>query len=632
MSNKCLKDLFRMLPIISQFPSECTNKLKPETLLKLYSKNIVTYRICDCFLILNTLQSLCPKCNEKPQNYFVESDIKSKIAYLEKKFVEKDFTSMSWVIFSDGISPFRKSNKSLWPIFLVSMNLDFKERFEIDNILILGIFYGSKKPEIQILLKHVFSKFLTSGEIIIHSDNKAFNLKIKAIVADKPARSMVLNMQNFNSRYGCPFCFTEIKTEIIHGSKHIFVPFSDSFKNVARTHAGVLACAYSATETGTPDYGVKGYSFLSNISSLDLVSSNCIDYMHSVCLGVFKSLCFLLFKNKNIPNCLRFNSKINEYDMCIKKLKYGQKISNEPMSLKKMANWQAKDYRNFFLHIFPIIFLDHKDQPFFKCIMYLRDAIYILLDPSLNNNAVDQAESFIKEFRKSFQLLYGEHYATPNFHDLDHITECARKFGPIFQFSGFNFEHINGILKRLCKGNKRLDLQIIKKLEIFSDGLGTNTSSNEEITGFIDKIMSKNHWVNKYKLNSLISICGKITKVPDHDQLNSPGKFSCNRVLISKMKVSTYHYDQNKKKVYSVFLSENQKHCLIIMKIFFSKSTGNAFFEARKHNVDLIFNGIFKINPENCLIGGQLVDLYQSFEPCSTVEDFCIKSQFNECF
>ena len=62
-----------------------------------------------------------------------------------------------------------------------------------------------------------------------------------------------------------------------------------------------------------------------------------------------------------------------------------------------------------------------------------------------------------KKFIYRYALLFKEHNLSPNFHDLSHISFNVLKSGPIFNYSAFNFEHLNGRLARLCKGTKRLD-------------------------------------------------------------------------------------------------------------------------------------------------------------------------------
>ena len=47
---------------------------------------------------------------------------------------------------TDGFGPFKKRNKTAWPLFIFNYNLPPKERFQKENIISLGTVPGPKKP------------------------------------------------------------------------------------------------------------------------------------------------------------------------------------------------------------------------------------------------------------------------------------------------------------------------------------------------------------------------------------------------------------------------------------------------------------------------------------------------------
>ncbi|MEN2498945.1 MAG: hypothetical protein MHMPM18_003195 [Marteilia pararefringens] len=99
-------------------------------------------------------------------------------------------------LYSDGINPFSSSKYSFWPLYLVFNSLKYSERYRIENIALLGVYYGEEKPNFQLFFKHVFQKFLVNGKILINiHDDLITEVIIKFIMADKPAKSSILNMQ-----------------------------------------------------------------------------------------------------------------------------------------------------------------------------------------------------------------------------------------------------------------------------------------------------------------------------------------------------------------------------------------------------------------------------------------------------
>lgn len=47
---------------------------------------------------------------------------------------------------TDGFGPFKKRNKTAWPIIIFNYNLPPKERFRKENVISLGTIPGPKKP------------------------------------------------------------------------------------------------------------------------------------------------------------------------------------------------------------------------------------------------------------------------------------------------------------------------------------------------------------------------------------------------------------------------------------------------------------------------------------------------------
>ena len=152
------------------------------------------------------------------------------------------------------------------------------------NIYVAKCSVLSRNPDQKLII----GPNLKNNSLSFCNNGVTYELKIKTIVADKPARALLLNMQNFNAKFGCVFCLTNVQTEIINNQRHVFVPYDANYINSLRSNAGTMSIAFSASLTKNPEYGVKGYSFLGNLNSINIIESNCIDYMHSICLGVVK--------------------------------------------------------------------------------------------------------------------------------------------------------------------------------------------------------------------------------------------------------------------------------------------------------------------------------------------------------
>ncbi|CAL1671905.1 unnamed protein product [Lasius platythorax] len=82
---------------------------------------------------------------------------------------------------------------SMWPI-QVSIN-ELPYRLRRQNMILCGLWYGSKKPVIEIFLKPFVREL-----ICLHNDE---------IILDSVARPLLQNMKQFNSHFGCSFCLNK---------------------------------------------------------------------------------------------------------------------------------------------------------------------------------------------------------------------------------------------------------------------------------------------------------------------------------------------------------------------------------------------------------------------------------------
>ena len=74
-----------------------------------------------------------------------------------------------------------------------------------------------------------------------------------------------------------------------------------------------------------------------------------------------------------------------------------------------------------------------------------------LLSNRLCSVYADFAEKLLKEFVTHGCKIYGPELCVYNVHNLVHLADDARKFGPLDNISCFTFENLLGRLKRLVR-------------------------------------------------------------------------------------------------------------------------------------------------------------------------------------
>lgn len=120
--------------------------------------------------------------------------------------------NLSFMWYSDGISIFKKSNFQIWPLYLVINELSYKERIKKKNTILIGLWFGYKKPNCNLFLQPfeaTLQHFFTHGYDLRVAGQQE-KIRVKGIllcgVCDMPAKSLFLRLKNSNGFYGCPRC------------------------------------------------------------------------------------------------------------------------------------------------------------------------------------------------------------------------------------------------------------------------------------------------------------------------------------------------------------------------------------------------------------------------------------------
>lgn len=111
---------------------------------------------------------------------------------------------------TDGVQIVKSKSKSLWPIQATVNELPPEERFLSKNILLLGLWYNEKHPEMQILLKPFVLELLklkSSGmEVDVNQEKINFDVTLVCGSFDGPAKAAVQNLTQHNGYNSCHYC------------------------------------------------------------------------------------------------------------------------------------------------------------------------------------------------------------------------------------------------------------------------------------------------------------------------------------------------------------------------------------------------------------------------------------------
>lgn len=426
-------------------------------------------------------------------------------AFLQELVHKRFFSSnldLAFFLSTDGVALFKSSSMSLWPVYLVILNLPPEVRMNASNIMLAGLWVGPTKPLMKLLLDPILSslKNLSTDGIMINTPNGMQRLKGKLVMGlfDLPAKAAVLCAKQYNGLHGCSVCLHPGKR--LSNNSNVYPPEPHEM----RTHAGVISAAQQALETGTVVEGIMQLSPLA--SELNLVDSVPTDYMHATLEGVMKMLLNYWTKSTNHNKPYYVGRQIGEIDKELMKQRPPSEFSRPPRSLEKhLSYWKASEFRNWMLYYSLPLLLGKLPSLYWHHYSLLVCAIHILLKDRISLAEIDAAEKMLNDFYALVPELYGEAACTHNVHLLSHLCKYVRLWGPLWTHSLFGFESKNGQLKHLFHGKQNIFQQLLFNIDIgVALQLMRNSISGSQVNKYIAHV---NHTALRKNMTFLYENC-----------------------------------------------------------------------------------------------------------------------------
>ena len=375
--------------------------------------------------------------------------------------------NISFILNTDGAPVFKSSKVSIWPLYLVINELPYNLRIRKENMLMAGLWFGTKKPAMNTFLKPMIKSIETLHEGIecVSPERGKFTCKgyLLAATADLPARSLLCNSIQYNGAFGCWKCLQSGQTASVgRGHTRVFPFIANSPKGPVRTPEKVHSDAMQAVGQRSPVNGVKGPSWLMCFPKFDIIQGIAIDYMHCLLLGVQKLLIKLWFSKDMSGKKFSHYQSVAEVDNKLVSILPTINISRLPRSIATdLQYWKASEFRSFLLYYGAPVLKGILDQERFYHYLNLVNASHTLLLSGSTSADLEMAEKMLFEFCGNFARLYDLCYMTLNIHQLVHFVDSVKQLGPLYTHSCFPFEDKNGFVLKLIRGTQNIDNQII---------------------------------------------------------------------------------------------------------------------------------------------------------------------------
>lgn len=373
---------------------------------------------------------------------------------------------LSGQLYTDGAALYVSANVSVWPVFVTINELPYKERFKKENILLPVLWCGPTKPPVNLLLSAAFSdlQVLANG-VKLEAKNigqKEVKLSIINATGDTPARSLLLNMCQFNGANSCQCC--EQPGEPRPNCPGVrYFPYRPS-EMKPRTVGSMEACGMKGTER-KPYLGAKGPTILSKIMP-DFVDGVAIDPMHQIYGGVGKKVTKLLIDTSKKSKKWSKSDCIGLINEKLLNIKPPAHIPRVPRALSEVAYWKCSELKAWLLHYSLPVLDGILDSNYMKHHATLVAAIQLLSADTVSSSDISTARVLLNEYVAQYPDFYHPYFMTINVHLLLHLPDLVEKLGPLWVFTCFPLEALNGEILNLVHGTRWAEKQIASSVQL----------------------------------------------------------------------------------------------------------------------------------------------------------------------
>lgn len=279
--------------------------------------------------------------------------------------------------------------------------------------------------------------------------------------------------------------------------------------------------------------------------------------MHSVYYGVVKTLFHYWFELNGEQS---LKSKINEIDERLLSITPPKSLKSAPRSITCFKNWRAHEFQNFILYYSLFVFYEIMDDKYYNHLKLLVISLVTLSMRIIKKDNLVHVENLLFKFVSNLKILYSEQILTSSFHELLHMSDLTKHFGPLNVTCLFQYEEVNRKISSFIKGKDLIGEEFIK---IFTVA--------QYLTKMSDYIYKEDDNIRSYFEKHLI------IKTSNRIETNFSIKYTDKFIKIQDQSIRKAIYEFNNTHVKTIFITKKVKFKNIKIN---TKSRSKRFFNS----------------------------------------------------
>jgi hypothetical protein len=230
--------------------------------------------------------------------------------------------------------------------------------------------------------------------------------------------------------------------------------------------------------------------------NIGMVTQFPLDVMHLVDLGVARKILYIL-----LDRTFKFLTPKQIEELNLAYLAFTKFIpidfNRKPRDVQLIIRWKATEFRLFLLYIGPILLKKYLDEDSYYHFLLLHVAIRILSEVN-RPETVQLAKEMLEDFVGCYPTVYNMKFVNSNVHNLLHLVDSYKLYGPLYKWSNYKFENHLQLVKNDITSPNNILQQLYNRSEELrqfpSEEKKTTTKNEIIVNNFTFKINGKDNF------------------------------------------------------------------------------------------------------------------------------------------